>query len=58
MGQPVQWQDGDMVDRDSIFEMEKIFPLHHWIQAGTGGPSKPPTIASGHSSYRGYVAIE
>jgi len=29
MGQPVQWQDGDMVDRDSIFEMEKIFPLHH-----------------------------
>jgi hypothetical protein len=25
-----------VVDRDSILEMEKIFPLYHWIQAGTG----------------------
>jgi hypothetical protein len=28
INQSGQWQGGDMVGRDSICEMEKIFPLH------------------------------
>jgi len=29
INQSGQWQGDHMVDRDSILEMEKIFPLHH-----------------------------
>jgi hypothetical protein len=56
INQSGQWPGNDMVDRDSIFETEKIFPLHHCKQAGTGGLSKPPTVASVQSSYRVYAA--